>query len=287
MTVLKDILEMIGNYHLTCSERTPQLIVFLLDRGRNMAESFQDETKMEIGCRTINRLITRLTISNINGQSIRNRYHISVLSYGEDYLELCSGTLSDLFDNPLRIEEKMLEVADGAGGFVTVPVRSAIFVDAEAQKSESNLPVAILFAKSYIEKWLYDKNDTPAPIVVNVSDGSISGVSFFDNVSNSIQTLRTLSSFDGLPLFYSMIIGSDVDISVLDKISSTCHRTPMQELVSNVPNNHCRCIYFSYNPQDYDSGHSPLNGITTSENELYSIINASAGFSRAYRLEWE
>lgn len=287
MTVLKDTHEMTGAYQLICSPRTPQLIVFLLDRGRTMAEMIQGEVKMDIACRTINRLITRLTRANVNGPTIRNRYHIAVLGYGEDYLELCSGYLTDLIDNPLRIDETMQEVSDGDGGLITVPVRSFVFVDTKAQKIESNLSTAIMFGKAYIEAWLSDKNESPAPIVVNVSDGNNLDVSLIDKVSSSLDSLRALPSLDGPSLFYSMLIGSDVDISVLDKNNSNEHRALLQDLVSSVPNNHCQCIYFSYNPEEYDSIHSPLIGLTTHENELYSIINASAGFGRAYRLEWD
>ena len=287
MTKLRDIPAMTGNYQLNCSVRTPQLIVFLLDRGRTMADSFQGKTKIEIACRTINRLIDRLGRANVDKDTIKNRYHIIVLGYGEDYLELCSGYLNDLFDNPLRIEETMRDFADGAGGLITVPVRSFVFVDTAAQKIESNLLTAIMFAKAYIEAWLSDKNESPAPIVVNVSDGDNLDVSLIDKVSSSLDSLRALPSLDGPSLFYSMLIGSDVDISVLDKNNLNEHRALLQDLVSSVPNNHCQCIYFSYNPEEYDSIHSPLIGLTTHENELYSIINASAGFGRAYRLEWD
>lgn len=57
MTVLKNIPEMSGDYQLMCLVRTLQLIVFLLDCGRTMAERIQGEEKMEIACKTINRLI--------------------------------------------------------------------------------------------------------------------------------------------------------------------------------------------------------------------------------------
>lgn len=282
MTVLKNIPEMSGDYQLMCSVRTPQLIVFLLDCGRTMAERIQGEEKMEIACKTINQLITRLTIANINGPTIRNRYYIAVLGYGEDNLELCSSSLSDLFDNLVRIEETMQDITDGNGGVVTVPVRSAVFVDTEDHKSESNLSDAILFAKTYIEEWLSDKSGSPAPIIVNVSDGNNFDVSLITKVSISLKSLRALPSIDGPSLFYSMIIGSNVDVSILDKNNSDEHHALLPHLVSSDPNNHCQCIYFSYNPEDYDSTHSPLIGITTHENELYSIISASAGSGRAH-----
>ena len=279
--------EMRGDYSLMCSARTPQLIVFLLDRGRSMADGINGESKMETACRVINRIITRLILANINGPTIKNRYHIAVLGYGEDYLKLCSGSLSDLFDNPLRVEETNREVADGNGGLVTVPVRFPVFVDTEAQKSDSNLSAAIMFAKAYIEEWMSDKNELPAPIVVNVSDGNNLDLSLIERVSSSLKSLEELPSIDGPSLFYSMLIGSNFDISVLDKKDSNNHHAPLQAIVSNVPNNHCQCIYFAYKPEDYDSTHSPLIGLTTHENELYSIINASAGIGRAYRFEWD
>lgn len=180
MTVIRDFPEMTDNYQRTCSVRTPQRIVFLLDRGRSMA-------------------------------------------------------------------------------------------------------AAIIVAKEYIEKWLSDKSESPAPIVVNISDGNNLDVSPIESVSSSLKSLRGLPSNDGPALFYSMLINSDVDISAFDKNDSNDRHA----FVSNVPNNHCPRYYFSYNPEDYDSTHSPLIGLTTHANELYSIITASAGFGRANRLEWE
>ena len=278
MTVITDIVASEGKYSALCSVGHPQLIVIMLDLSVSMVDPIGNIQKIEKACDVINRFVIELVDQNFCGEFVRNRYFISILGYCKECEELSSGYLNEYYEHPLRIEDCKGLVSDGNGSILEVPYKKLCFVEAKTQSEGSDLTCAINYACSIVSSWIKDKMNCPAPIVINISDG-INTLNIDASIlEENVNSLKNMSSFDGPPLFYSLIINQDFVISILDSNNKETDSVPLYKVCSFVPNNHCERVYSAYDYTLYDEVHSPLKGITTNPKEMFAIINASSHY---------
>ena len=60
---------------------------------------------------------------------------------------------------------------DGAGGLVDTTMKMPIWVEPIKEDGSTNMKGAFEQAKAILEKWVADKPQSPAPVVINISDG--------------------------------------------------------------------------------------------------------------------
>src|SRR5213082_373253 len=114
-------------YTAEISRSNPSCFLFLIDQSGSMDDAFgagETQRKKADGVAdAINRLIQNLVIKCAKSEGVRDYYHVGVLCYGSSVGTAFGGALagkelvpiSEIADNPARVEERTKKVDDGAG----------------------------------------------------------------------------------------------------------------------------------------------------------------------------
>lgn len=155
------------------SSATPGLLIFLIDQSGSMLLPFKDssDSRTVFASRVVNRVIDSIIQKNYHGDYAKDRCFIVAIGYSIGAQELCSGFLSDLDDSPKRTETVKKKISDGAGGLVEINKTMPIWVDPINEDGWTDMAAAFKMAKQIIEEWIKDKPESPAPVIINVSDG--------------------------------------------------------------------------------------------------------------------
>ena len=129
------------------------------------------ETRTVFATRVVNRVIDSIIQKNYNGDHAKDRCFIVAIGYSVGAEELCSGFLSALDESPKRTEIIKKKISDGAGGLVEIDKTMPIWVDPIDKDGWTDMAAAFKMAKQIIEEWIKDKTDSPAPVIINISDG--------------------------------------------------------------------------------------------------------------------
>jgi hypothetical protein len=157
--------------------------LFLVDQSGSMAERFAgqaNKSKAEGVADAINRLLQTLVLRCAKGDYILDRYFIGVIGYGGEIGlgfpgEALSGEVlqpvSRIGNLPLRIEERVKRVEDGAGGLVEQRVKFPIWFEPMAQ-GKTPMCAALQAAHEVVTGFVDRYPQCFPPIVINISDGA-------------------------------------------------------------------------------------------------------------------
>lgn len=195
------------------SSATPGLLVILVDQSGSMMKEYVDgDSRTVFSAKVINRVINTIIKKNFNKDKPKNRCFISVIGYGYEVKELCSGFLEDLYNNPIRVENRSQKVSDGNGGLVDVAVNQPIWVEPITEDRWTNMRDGFKMAKQLVEDWIADKPECPAPVIINISDGE----PYYDHLDTATcirettevaKQIMNLSNEDGNVLIFNAEIG--------------------------------------------------------------------------------
>lgn len=229
------------------SSATPGLLIILIDQSGSMLAPYdRNDTKTIYASKVVNRIIDYHIMVNFDGESPKNRCFISVIGYGNDAKELCSGYLKDLDANPIRIESIKKKISDGVGGIIEIPYEMPIWVEpiSSAYKDEcSNMTKAFESALNTCEQWISQHPDTPAPVILNISCGmpQYEGKSIETCMAETLEVVNQLKAtkcFDGNVLIYNALIDdNDSNISFPQSVEQ-CNNNVEQyifDISSEVP----------------------------------------------------
>lgn len=194
------------------SSATPGLLIILIDQSGSMLSKYEgNDSKTVFASKAVNRVIDTIIQKNFDGESPKNRCFISVIGYNHEVKELCSGYLKELDAHPLRVDTIKKKEPDGAGGVIEVDYPMPIWVDPITQNGATNMKGAFEMTKAIIEKWIQDKPDNPAPVVINISDGVpyYDGKSVDECMNETIEVAKSvmdLSAKDGNVLIFNALI---------------------------------------------------------------------------------
>lgn len=229
------------------SSATPGLLIILIDQSGSMLAPYdRNDTKTVYASKVVNRIIDYHIMVNFDGESPKNRCFISVIGYGNDAKELCSGYLKDLDANPIRIESIKKKISDGVGRIIEIPYEMPIWVEpiSSAYKDEcSNMTKAFESALNTCEQWISQHPDTPAPVILNISCGmpQYEGKSIETCMAETLEVVNQLKAtkcFDGNVLIYNALIDdNDSNISFPQSVEQ-CNNNVEQyifDISSEVP----------------------------------------------------
>ncbi|MBQ6185452.1 MAG: VWA domain-containing protein [Bacteroidales bacterium] len=195
------------------SSATPGLLIILVDQSGSMMNPYCDgDSRTEFSAKVINRVINTIIKKNFNKDKPKNRCFISVIGYGYEVKELCSGFLEDLYNNPIRVENRSQKVPDGNGGLVDVAVNQPIWVEPIKEDRWTNMRDGFKMAKQLVEDWIADKPECPAPVIINISDGE----PYYDHLdvdtciretTDVAKQIMSISNKDGNVLIFNAEIG--------------------------------------------------------------------------------
>jgi hypothetical protein len=180
--------------------------------GKTYTHSGAGRTKAQGVADAINKLLSNLVIKCAKEEGIRDYYYVGVIGYGATVGPCFGGALtgkelvpiSEIGNNPMRVENKTRKTDDGAGGLVDQQIKFPIWFD---PKGSGGTPMekALLQAERILQDWL---NQHPAcfpPIVINISDGEADSQ---PDAASAADRIRNLTSNDGQVLLFNIHISS-------------------------------------------------------------------------------
>ncbi|MGH9941970.1 MAG: VWA domain-containing protein [Pyrinomonadaceae bacterium] len=204
-------------YSTQITRANPTLIILLIDQSGSMADPFgggdrnAPVRKADYVAGAVNHALHDLVIRCTKTEEVRDYYHVAVIGYGRAVGSSFSGLLSDrlvapvseVADNPARIETGYRRVPDGTGGFVEMPIRYPVWVFPHA---DGGTPMcqALGRAKSILEQWLAEHPRGFPPTVLHLTDGE-SG----DGDPTALgQEIMSLATDDGQVLLFNCHVSS-------------------------------------------------------------------------------
>lgn len=199
-------------YSAEINRAKPTAFFFLIDQSGSMDDAWGlDGTKRKCDAvaDAINRLLSTLVIRCAKGEDVRDYFQVGVIGYGGAVSNGFSGKLgarqfvpiSDIADNPLRVEQRTKKEDDGAGGLIERTVRFPVWFEAQAN---GNTPMcaAVETARTTLKAWceLYPLSYPPA--VINISDGEPTD----GDPLPLAEQLKQIGTNDGKALFFNIHI---------------------------------------------------------------------------------
>lgn len=201
-------------YTAEISRQNPSCFLFLIDQSGSMSDKISGTgtSKAQGVADAVNKLLSNLTIKCAKSEGVRNYYHVGVIGYGSTVGVAFTGAISgkeivpisEIADNPARIEERSKKVDDGAGGLIEQKVKFPIWFDA---KAGGGTPMTKAFAKAnqIIDSWLLQHPDCFQPTVIHITDGESTDGDPSDEMRNIIEKM----SSDGNILLFNLHLSSN------------------------------------------------------------------------------
>ena len=155
------------NNEMQWSSATPGLLIILMDQSGSMTLPYDGgDTRTVFAAKAVNRVIDTIIQKNFNGKAPKNRCFICAIGYDVEAKTLVSGYLADLNANPLRIETVKQKIGD-----VDTETSVPIWVEPIKDDKWTNMTAGFQMAYEIVEKWISQKPNNPAPVIINISDG--------------------------------------------------------------------------------------------------------------------
>ncbi len=203
-------------YSAEISRDNPSCFLFLIDQSTSMEEDIAagDGTQQKaIGVAdTMNRWLQELSIKCAKSEGVRDYYHVGVIGYGKKIGPCFNGEfagqdmvpISQIADNPARLEERTKKIPDGAGGVMEQNIRFPVWFDPIA---DGGTPMcrAASEAERILNDWLTAHPDCYPPIVIHITDGE----STDGDPTERIRQLTNMMSSDGNVMLFNIHLSAN------------------------------------------------------------------------------
>ncbi|MGI8999478.1 MAG: vWA domain-containing protein [Candidatus Limnocylindria bacterium] len=199
-------------YEAEISRANPTAFVFLVDQSGSMAAPFggaEEQAKSDYVATALNRLLHEFILLCTKNDGVRDYFHLAVLGYGSE-IGSALGTpdvklapISQIADSPIRLEERIQKVPDGAGGIVEQGVRFPVWLEARSDGA-TRMCEAIRIAQDELAEWIESHPDAYPPVVINITDGEATDG---DPIGPAAE-LRSLATRDGSVLMFNVHVSS-------------------------------------------------------------------------------
>lgn len=160
-----------ASYEKQWSSANPGLLIIMLDQSGSMEGTYQDgETKAEFAAKAVNKVIQSIIDKNFSGTTPKDRCFIAVIGYETEAALLANGMISQFASNPLKTLDVSQKMSDGAGGIIEVPKKMPVWFEAK-HGGVTNMASAFKIATEIINEYFAASPDSPAPVIINISDG--------------------------------------------------------------------------------------------------------------------
>ncbi len=197
-------------YSAEISRTNPSCFLFIIDQSGSMSDKYVNinKPKSEAVADVINRMLQQLVIKCAKSEGVRDYYYVGVIGYGANGVNPAfEGSLSgknlvpisEIANNPARIEERKKKISDGAGGLVDINVKFPIWFDPTAN---GGTPMVDAFKKanSIITEWISLNPNCFPPVVIHITDGE----STDGDPSDEMNKLTTQLSNDGNVILFNL-----------------------------------------------------------------------------------
>ena len=210
-------------YTAEISRLNPSCFLFLIDQSTSMDGPFGESAgkrKADGVADAINRLLQNLVVKCTKAEGVRNYYDVGVIGYsqpnehdtnvGPAFAGALAGKefvpVSEVANNPARIEERTRKVEDGAGGLVDQTFKFPVLFD-PITNGGTPMCEALRFACRVLEGWVNAHPSSYPPMVINITDGESTDEG--DPLQEG-ERVKTLATNDGNVLLFNCHISSHV-----------------------------------------------------------------------------
>jgi hypothetical protein len=201
-------------YTAEISRTNPTCFLFLVDQSHSMSAQFggqSNKTKAEGVADAINRLLQNLILKCAKTEGVRDYFHVGVIGYGGQVSPAFGGALagetvvpiSHLANHPLRVEQRMRKIDDGAGGLIERKFKFPVWFEPRA-RGRTPMCQALTLARQSLETFLTQFPTCYPPVVVNITDGRATD----GDPLALAQGLCSLASTDGNVLLFNLHISA-------------------------------------------------------------------------------
>ncbi len=201
-------------YVAEISRTNPTCLLFLIDQSSSMSGPFggvPGKTKAEGVADAVNRLLQNLALKCAKSDGIRDYFHVGVIGYGKEVESALGGPLagrhlvpvSELANNPLRVEPRKRKVEDGAGGVIEQSFKFPVWFEPVAD-GQTPMCQALTLAGQVLQEFITHSPECYPPLVFNISDGQASDA----DPRPAAAALRALSTADGDVLLFNAHLSS-------------------------------------------------------------------------------
>jgi hypothetical protein len=196
-------------YQAEISRDNPTCILFVIDQSGSMEESTESgRSKAKFVADVLNKTIYTLVTNCSKADGIRNYFDVGVLAYSGSTVTTGFGgalgnapvhPISVISEKPLRVEDRIKKLDDGAGGIIEQKTKFPIWFDPQAAGG-TPMTVALKKSMELIAEWCDLHVHSYPPTVLHVSDGQ----STDGSPEHIADGLRQLSTNDGESLLFNL-----------------------------------------------------------------------------------
>jgi hypothetical protein len=197
-------------YSAEISRNNPSCFLFVIDQSGSMSDNYVSvgKPKSEALADVINRMLQQLVIKCAKSEGVRDYYNVGVIGYGANGVGPVFGgslsgknlvPISEIANNPARIEERTKRVSDGAGGLVDTLVKFPIWFDPTANGG-TPMTEAFRKANTIIADWLSSNPNCFPPVVIHITDGE----STDGDPTEEMNKLTSQASNDGNVILFNL-----------------------------------------------------------------------------------
>jgi len=202
-------------YSAEISRANPGCFLFLIDQSGSMSDPFGGggpRRKADGLADATNKLLQTLVLKCAKEEGIRDYFQVGVLGYGTSVGSAFGGALtgrdlvmvSEIGNNPARVEDRTREREDGVGGILKEQIKLPVWVDPVAN---GGTPMCTAFAraKDILAPWVQQNPASYPPVVINITDGEATD----GDPSAGADALRGLYTNDGQVLLLNAHLSSN------------------------------------------------------------------------------
>ena len=203
-------------YEAEISRVNPTCFLFLIDHSTSMVDPLMgiqgNPRKAEFVADALNKVIQSLIVTASKDVDIRRYFQIGLIGYGTDVHPGLGGDLGsqdlvwidEIYQKPLRIEERQKKESDGAGGFIEITTKFPVWVNPIA-RGQTPMCQALEKAIQILEPWVSEHRMSFPPTVINLTDGEAND----GDPRKPAQALRDLHTDDGNVVLLTLHVSSN------------------------------------------------------------------------------
>lgn len=139
------------NYTIQASQRTPALIIYLIDISASMNMLMEDRRRIDVVYEALSLAIRQMVFRSTKGNRLTPRYRIAILAYSDDVYDLLNG----------------IKGIDEIAAIGSLPDLTP--------KRFSDSAKAFIQAEKILQSEIPNMQDCPAPLVCHMTDGVATG----------------------------------------------------------------------------------------------------------------
>ncbi|MCC6750134.1 MAG: VWA domain-containing protein [Deltaproteobacteria bacterium] len=187
--------------------------------GKSKADAVADTVN-----RTLQNLVIRCAKGNGEQEEVRNYFEVVACGYRTDNAgnavvgPILGGALqgrdvvpiAEIAANPVRVEDRMRKVPDGAGGLVEQNFRMPVWVDPTANGG-TPMVASMGWLHGRVSEWVRAKPTSFPPVIMHITDGE----STDGDPRPAAEQLKQVRTNDGNALLFNIHLSSGAGVPIL------------------------------------------------------------------------